>query len=474
MKLSKLLEAIEIYSDIPDCDIIDVVIDTRKVKQGSLFVAIKGETFDGHNGAMDALRQGAAAVVVERRLEIDREILVDDTRKANALLSAAYFDYPGKKLKLIGVTGTNGKTTTASMIKQAIESTGHPAGLIGTIQCEIKDRVVPAKYTTPEPWDLNALLASMVAAGCEYAVMEASSQALAQQRLYGQVFEVGVFTNLTQDHLDYHKTMERYFEAKKMLFDMSKTAVVNLDDPYGRVLSDELSIPVFRYSDSSNEADYTAKNPEYNLDGVKFAVSGDGFIGRVKVPVPGHFSVLNALAAVTSLIALGFKQEEACMAVSSMKGIKGRSELIHQGDITVISDFAHTADALKQLLTSLKPLVAGRMIVVFGCAGDRDAGKREEMVRVVCESADLAVLTSDNPRTEDPALTIESLLPLFAEEKIQYHAEPDRERAITWALQQCKDKDLVVLCGKGHEEYQVMDGYTAYFNEKEIVNRFFS
>lgn len=474
MKLNELLRAIEYTGSPENVDVKDIVIDSRKVGEGSLFVAVKGGKFDGHDVVEQVLGQGAAAVVTERPTGAKSEIVVKNTRKANALLSAAFFGNPEKKLKLVGVTGTNGKTTVASIVKQALAHLGKEAGLIGTIQCEIGDNSIPAKFTTPEPFDLSALFANMAAAGCEYVVMEASSQALAQHRLYGQHFETAVFTNLSQDHLDYHKTMDAYFDAKKMLFDMADTAVINIDDPYGKKLFDDISIPSVTCSDSSNEADFTAKSADYRLDRVKFAISGDGFIGRIRLPMPGHYSVMNALLAMSALVSLGFSPEESCEAVSKTKGVKGRSEILYKGQFTVITDFAHTADALRQLLSSLKPYVAGRMIVLFGCAGDRDAAKRPDMAEAVCDYADVVILTSDNPRTENPDSIIDGILPVFERRKVPYHKEIDREAAVRYGLAQCRAGDLLLLCGKGHEDYQVLDGVTVYLDERDIVNDYLS
>ena len=475
MKLTRLMVNAGFTAPAFEADITDVVMDSRRVRKGSLFVAVKGARADGHDMALDACANGAAAVVAEHTTGLEKEIIVGDARKANALLASAFFENPGKKLKLIGVTGTNGKTTVSSVVKQALEALGHPSGLIGSAQCEIRDKVIPARFTTPEPRELNALLDMMVKSGCEYAVMETSSQALAQMRLFGQRFAVGVFTNLSRDHLDYHMTMEKYFKAKSELFSMTDVAVVNSDDEYGKRLIDNLDIPVVCFSDTSNYADITAKNVEFSTHGVRFAVNGDGFIGRVKFPFPGQYSVQNALAAISVLFALGVPGKDAADAVSLVKGVRGRSELVYRDDdITVLTDFAHTTEGLRMFISGIKPAVKGRLMVLFGCAGDRDAGKRGDMVRVVCELSDLAILTADNPRTEDPEGTIASLVPIFEEENTEYHTDPDRESAIRWALGQAREGDVLLLCGKGHEDYQVMDGYTVYLDERDIVEEFFA
>ena len=472
MKLKELLKAINILSDIKDCEVTNIVIDSRKVTKGSLFVAIKGDNFDGHSVAGNALEDGAVAIVTERKLGYTNEIVVEDTRKANALLCSAFFNFPSSKLKLVGVTGTNGKSTIASLLKQSLQYLGHNSGLIGTIQNEIVETEIPSKFTTPEPWDLNVLLDGMVRASCEYVVMEASSQALVQDRLYGLNFEASAFTNLTRDHLDYHKTMEEYFLAKRKLFLNSEKVITNFDDEYGLRLAEEFKDKLISYSGSNDMADYTAKSIEYTANSVRFAISGYNFIGRVKFCIPGYYSVQNALAAFCVLTALGIPKSDAAEAISSVQIIKGRCETLYQGNYTVISDFAHTADGLYQLASSMKPYIDGKLIMLFGCAGDRDAGKRVDMVETVGNMADVIVLTSDNPRTENPKKIIDSLVDTLDKGRKTYYTEPDREKAIKLALSQCDKGDVLLLCGKGHEEYQVMNGYTLYLNEREIVRAY--
>ena len=474
MRLKELVKSAGYAAPSFDAEVKDVVMDSRKVKQGSLFVAICGRSFDGHTKASEAVRDGAVAVVVGRSLGLQNEILVADTRKANAVLAAAFFGNPGRKLELIGVTGTNGKTTVSTVLKQSLVHLGQPSGLLGTIRNEVMNRVIPAKFTTPEPWDLNALLYDMTTAGCRYAVLEASSQALEQQRLFSQRFKAAVFTNLSRDHLDYHITIDNYFAAKKLLFDMADAAIVNADDEYGRALRNTLDIPVFSFSALGNHADFVARDSEQGLDGVTFTVDMHGESAQIRFPITGNHSVSNALAAFAALVACGIPAGEAASAVSASKGVKGRSELLHRGEFTVISDFAHTADGLRQLLQGFKPFVRGKMVVLFGCAGDRDDSKRADMARTVCDFGDLAVLTADNPRTENPVGTMGPLTEEFEKRGIPYLAEADREKAILWALSRCGEDDLLLLCGKGHEEYQVLDGYTVYLNEREIVESYFA
>lgn len=470
-KLGDLLNGIE-YCGTPDKDagINIVVMDSRKVKEGALFVCVKGKNFDGHDVAADALKNGARAVVTERPLGLENEITVKDTRAAYAHLCQNYFDNPHHQLTLVAVTGTNGKTTVSSITKQALCNLGYKTGLIGTIRSEIGDIYVPAKFTTPEAWDISALLSRMVSAGCTHVVMEASSQALAQGRLIGLEFACSVFTNLTPDHLDYHGTMEDYYEAKKSLFRQSQAAVVNIDDPWGQRLVSEIGIPCTTVSSEDDAADYTAQNADYAISGVRFDLVGGGYTGSIRVPMPGLYSVSNALCAACALFALGFDRDSVCKAVSATQGVKGRCEILYDGECTVIGDFAHTADGLEQLLSSLRPFVTGgRMLAVFGCAGDRDPAKRPAMAQAVCRYADVIVMSGDNPRTEDPCDTIEQVRPILQASGKPYQAIPDRYEAIRWAAAQLEPGDVLVLCGKGHEDYQVLNGCTIYLNEGQIV-----
>ncbi|MEG1557752.1 MAG: UDP-N-acetylmuramoyl-L-alanyl-D-glutamate--2,6-diaminopimelate ligase [Oscillospiraceae bacterium] len=472
MRLTELLKGIENIGTVEDREIVDIVSDSRKVRKGSLYVCIKGRKFDGHTAVKAALENGAAAVVVEHSMGLDGEILVCNARASLAKLCQNFFCNPQEKLTLIAVTGTNGKTTVSSTVKQALESLGYKAGLIGTIRCEIGDMIIPAKFTTPEPWDINALFARMVSAGCSHCVLEASSQALDQGRLLGIDFACGIFTNLTEDHLDYHGTMEEYYEAKKLLFTSCKSAVINLDDEYGKRLLSELKIPTVTFSSRSDTASYTAKSVEFSAGGVKFAINGDGFLARCSFAIPGMYSVDNAMAAFCALVCVEIDKAKACEAVSSAKGVIGRCEVLYNGDFTIICDYAHTADGLDKLLSSLKPFVKGRLITLFGCAGDRDPKKRPAMAQAVCKYSDFVVLSSDNPRSEDPLKIINEMLSYVEQSGVAYTAVPDRFYAIHFALEMLEKDDVLALCGKGHEDYQVIDGCTIYLDEHRLVADF--
>ena len=472
MKLSEVMKGIAYDGVLQDCEIRDVMSDSRKVSPGSAFVCIAGRSFDGHTAAKKMLAAGAGVVITDHPLGLEKELVVADTRLAYAHMCQNYFGNPQRKLTLVAVTGTNGKTTVTSIIRQALCAMGHPAGLIGTICCEIGEMTIPAKFTTPEAWDICALFARMVAAGCTHVVMEASSQALEQGRLLGLEFDCAVFTNLTQDHLDYHGTMENYYQAKKLLFHSAKQAVINIDDAWGARLAKEVRIPVTEISIEKESADYCATNISCTAGGVGFNVTGKGFLEPIRFPMPGLFSVQNALCAAAAMFSLGLDKQAVCRAVSGTHGVRGRSEVLYDGEYTVLCDFAHTGDALRQLLSSLKPFVRGRMITLFGCAGDRDPKKRPAMAKAVSDYADFIILSSDNPRTEDPLAIIDEVQPYLAASGVPFTAIPDRFYAIRWALEQLKKDDVLVLCGKGHEDYQVIDGCTIYLDEHQIVREF--
>ncbi len=471
MELQTLFGNINYEGELPRAEAALVTQDSRRVCPGAVFVCTKGLRADGHDFAEKALAAGAACVVTERPLGLAREVRVENGRKAYAELCQNYFGRPAERLRLVAVTGTNGKTTVSTLIKQILSQAGYKAGLIGTIHTEIDEMEVPARYTTPEPWDLNALFSRMVRAGCAFAVMEASSQALDQLRLWGLRFEVGVFTNLTQDHLDYHKTFENYFAAKKSLFAQVNCMVVNLDDGYGRRLLDEVSTPRrVTFSAEDNSADYTARNIKLSASGVQFELVGRGFIQRIRFPMPGDYSVHNALAAAGAAIALGIPAETATRALCASRGVRGRCEVLYHGAFTVLCDYAHTGDAIEKVLSGVAPFVGGRLIVLYGCAGERDAKKRPLMSAAVAKYADYAVLTSDNPRREDPWAIVRDAEPVLAASGKPYCVEIERRTAILRALEMLRTGDALVLCGKGHEDYQAVDGVTLYLDEHRIVH----
>lgn len=472
MKLDELLKEIE-YSGNPDLnsEITAVVSNSAKIVPGCLFVCIKGARFDGHTKAAQAIERGAAAVVTQRTLGLENEITVGDTRRALGPLCAAFHGHPERKMKLAAVTGTNGKTTVAGLIHGLLEASGRKAGLTGTVSVKIGETEIPSKFTTPEPEDLYALLERMAENGCGYAVAEASSQAIHQQRLAGIEFDVCVFTNLTQDHLDYHGTMENYYQAKKALFADSKLNIVNVDGGYGRRLADELGNAVT--VSAEGEADYMAENIEYMPAQTRFTAAHNGETAEITFNMPGKYSAENAMCAIAAAGALGIPLAEAAKLIYNLAGIRGRCEILHTGDFTVITDFAHTDDALENLLSTLEKSCGGRLVTLFGCAGDRDAAKREKMARAVCRHSDIIIVTSDNPRTEDEDSIISAVLPCITGSGKEYYVDKDRASAVRKALALAKKDDIVALCGKGHEIYQVLDGYTVYCDERAIVDEYF-
>lgn len=470
MKLSEILKGINIKNSFEDKEITDVTQDSRAVSEGCLFVCIKGNTFDGHNAAREAVEQGAAAVLSQRDLGLPSQVITEDTRAVYSSVCANFYGNPADKLKLIGITGTNGKTTTTFLIKQILENAGKKVGLVGTVQNMVGNEVYPAKFTTPDPYELQKLFSLMVKAGCEYCVMEVSSQALAQGRVNGLVFEVGAFSNLTQDHLDYHKTFENYFEAKRILFKNCKTAVTNADDPHGLKIVEGLACKKVTYAVNTNDADFVAKNVKLLPTGVEYELVCDN-IGRVHCPIPGRFSVYNSLCAACVCITLGVDFGTVLQAVSASSGVKGRIEVVPTPgtDYTVIIDYAHSPDGLENIISSLQEIAKGRVVTVFGCGGDRDKTKRPKMGKIAAELSDYCVVTSDNPRSEGPHSIIEDILEGMKGVSTPYTVVENRKEAIRFAMEHAQKDDIILLAGKGHETYQILPTGTIHFDEREAV-----
>lgn len=472
MKLSQLCSGLQILSSTadPEMQVQSITCDSRKAEPGTVFACIAGTVADGHAFAADAIKAGVAAIVVEKDLGLPRQILVPSTRLAWAQMSAAWFAYPAEKLHLVGVTGTNGKTTTVCLLKSILEAAGHKVGLVGTIQNMIGDRILPAARTTPDTYELQSLFALMVAEGCDYCVMEVSSHALDQERVGGCVFDAAVFSNLTQDHLDYHGTMENYLLAKKKLFLNCKNAIINRDDPYAERLADGLSCPIQYYSIHDDNADFTAKNIQSKPDGVRFEWIAGTQIGRIHLHIPGQFSVYNGLAAACTAITLGVPFDTVLDALCKAPGVKGRAEIVPTGkDFTVVIDYAHTPDGLENICSTLKQCSQGRLVTLFGCGGDRDKGKRPQMGAIAAKLSDFVVVTSDNPRTEDPAAIIEDILVGMQGCKTPYKVIENRSEAIHYAITHAKPGDTILLAGKGHETYQILNTGTIHLDEREVV-----
>ena len=457
-------------SELSDIEIKGLTCDSRKVEEGFAFVCINGTTFDGHDFALKAEEMGAAVIISEKPTGASNELIVEDTHATYALMSAAFFGYPSKSLKLIGVTGTNGKTSVTYMLKAIIEQAGYKTGIVGTIQNLIGDVCVPTNNTTPDAYELNRLFAEMRDAGCQYVIMEVSSHALDQKRVYGVDFEVAAFTNLTQDHLDYHITMDNYMLSKKKLFEMCKTAVINIDDEYSEKILEGISCKTVTYSEKSNDSTYTANGINIRPDGIEYELVGYNFIKHIKIKTGGRFSVYNSLCAAVCAMELGFDIDTVAKAFEKVEGIKGRAEVVPTGkDFTIIIDYAHTPDGLANILSTFKEIKKGRLVCLFGCGGDRDAKKRPIMGQVAARLSDYVIVTSDNPRTEDPTLIINDILVGLKNTKTPYTVIENRIDAIKYAVNSARTDDIIVLAGKGHETYQILKTGKIHLDEREVI-----
>jgi len=474
MTLVKLLENVKILESAVSLDlqISGICSDTRKLTPGNLFVAVRGYESDGHEFIDEAVKKGAACIICEEKPKADiAYITVEDSRKALALVSAAWFDYPAKKMKVIGVTGTNGKTTVTTLLKCVIEkSTNSKAGLIGTSVNMIGDKQLPANLTTPESYEIQELLAMMVDEGCEYAVMEVSSHALVLSRVCGIEFEVGVFTNLSQDHLDFHGTMEAYAQAKSMLFSQSKNSAINIDDEYAQVMINGASGNVFTYAINDVSADLVGKDVKLYSDRVTFCALTIGNLLRLDVRIPGMFTVYNVLSVVSAALLLGLDIDTVTSVLPLCEGVKGRAEVVPTGrDFTILIDYAHTPDALEKIICAARTSVSGRVVTLFGCGGERDAGKRPIMGRIVGELSDYCIVTSDNPRAEHPEDIIRQIVLGLSETECPYDAVPDRRSAIFSGVSMLKQGDSLIIAGKGHETYQIIGDKSIHFDDVEVA-----
>lgn len=466
----KLFDLIECKESLAETEITGITCDSRQVKSGFAFICINGAKSDGHDYAETALENGAAVIVAERDLGISNQIVVPDTHAAYADMCAKWFGNPADSLKLLGVTGTNGKTSVTYMMKKILEKAGYKVGLIGTIQNMIGDEIIAAHNTTPNAYELNSLFALMKAKGCSYVIMEVSSHALDQSRVYRLDFEAAMFTNLTQDHLDYHITMENYLAAKKKLFSMCKTAIVNSDDPYSAELIKGLDCKVVTYSlgDSST---YSAKGVNYRPASVDYEFVSDSEIGHIKVNTGGRFTVYNSLCTAACAVEIGIPLSTVASALSELQGVKGRAEVVPTGrDFTVIIDYAHTPDGLKNILSTFRECKKNRLIAVFGCGGDRDKTKRPIMGNIAAHFSDYAIVTSDNPRTENPSAIIKDILEGMKGAAIPVKVIENRIDAIKFAVSIAQKDDIIVLAGKGHETYQILNTGTIHLDEREVVS----
>lgn len=475
MTLSKLLENVNI-SNIQgniDTKVSGIAFNSAEVKPGDVFVCISGFKTDGHKFAQDALEKGAVAVVAEKEIDgtAATVVLVENTRLALANMAAVFYDYPYKSFRLIGVTGTNGKTTTTYLLKSILENRGKKVGLIGTNQNMVGDEVIPSHHTTPDSLELMKLFRYMADEGAEYVVMEVSSHSLALDRVAACEFDVGAFTNVTQDHLDFHKTMEEYIAAKSRLFGMCRVGVLNADDVACTQMEKACSCDIIKYSTEKYDGMF-AENIEYNADGVVFDLNYKKEKVKIQLAIPGKFSVYNALTAAGCSVALGFSLRDVAEGLKAAKGVKGRIEVVKTNtDYTVIIDYAHTPDGLLNILNAIHGFAKGRIITLFGCGGDRDRTKRPKMGKIAGELSDFCIVTSDNPRSEEPSEIIKDILVGIDETNCEYKVIENRFEAIEYALDNAKIDDIILLAGKGHETYQILKDRTIVFDEREIVSK---
>ncbi len=476
MKLSQLAgEALSYALELTgDCEITALSADSREKTDQGLFFCIRGARHDAHFFAEQAIKNGAAALVVTQlqpHLPVP-QLLVSNDRAAMALMVRAFYGFADRGMKLVGITGTKGKTTTSYLVKAILEQSGYRCGLIGTTGNMIGSQWLNSNLTTPDPIDLHRTLRAMADAGCEYVVMEVSAHALWMRRLEGLQFEAGCFTNLSQDHLDFFGTMENYYQAKRAFFTggLTKNAVISLDDPWASRLAGEISLPMISYAICTN-ADLFARDIQIHEDGVSFLLSlwKDQYF-PVSLRLMGMFNIYNALAAAGIGLTLGADPAVICKALESVVSVPGRAEVLdtHTG-YKVILDYSHSPDALENILGAIREFIKGRLIVVFGCGGDRDQGKRPVMGEIAGRMADLSVLTSDNPRSEDPDSILASIEEGIKPTGGSYLVIENRREAIRHALCIAQENDIVLLAGKGHETYQEIAGIKRPFDEKKIV-----
>lgn len=479
MKLSRLIEGLPVKDVLSpgDPEVTSVTMDSRQVQGDALFICVKGEANDGHRFAADAVKKGAKAVVAERPLDVDVPVvLVSDARRALAVLADRFYGHPTHQLSLIGVTGTNGKTTVTRLIQQIQEMNGLPTGRIGTLGIQFKDYEEAAANTTPDAVTLQRAFKTMVERGARSAVMEVSSHALVQGRVRGCDYNIAVFTNLTQDHLDYHQTMERYLHAKSLLFsqlgntydrDRLKAAVLNADDDASAQLAQMTAAPVWTYG-IEREADFMAENIRVTAGKTSFDFITPKVTYPVEMKLVGKFNVYNALAAALACYINGVALEDVVRSIGRLEGVSGRLETVDAGqNFAVIVDYSHTPDSLKNALTTIREFAKKRVITVIGCGGDRDRTKRPLMARVAVEHSDVAIFTSDNPRTEDPVRILRDMeagVPAGSYETIV-----DRREAIFRAIALAEQDDVVLLAGKGHETYMIIGREVIHFDDRLVA-----
>ena len=477
MKLKKLLEGIEIIESTADMelDIASVAYDSRKVERGGLFVAISGFASDGNRFIPMAMEKGAAVIVTAKKPELDVPyVLVPSDRLALALIGCNFYSHPARSMTMIGVTGTNGKTSVTLLLKQVIEKVlGAKVGLIGTMENRIGDLVIPTERTTPESFELQGLFAQMRDAGCKYVVMEVSSHAIALERIGGVHFDVAAFTNLTEDHLDFHKTMENYCDTKAELFNRCDKAVLNCDDSWFERISQNVKCDMLTTS-VKGSGSLNARDLLLRADGIAFTAEMGTEHASVSLQIPGRFTVYNAITVLGIASQLGISLQTAASALATAEGVRGRVEVVPTPGkpYTVLLDYAHTPDGLENVLTSVRDFCKGNLIVVFGCGGDRDPIKRPIMGHIGVSLADFAVITSDNPRNEDPMTIISDILKGVEDTDGEYIVIENRRKAIQYAMDKAGKNDIIILAGKGHETYQEIRGVKHHLDEREEVTAY--
>ena len=474
MKLKELLKDIPVLECTadPELDIQEIYYDSRKVTEGSLFVAISGFASDGNRFIPMAMSKGTAAVVTARKPEQEVPyVLVESDRLALALLGCNFYGHPAKSMTMIGVTGTNGKTSVTLLLKQVLEKClGAKVGLIGTMENQIGSESIPTERTTPESFELQGLFARMRDAECSHVVMEVSSHAVTLERIGGTHFDVAAYTNLTEDHLDFHKTMDAYCDAKAELFRRCDRAVVNADDSYSERILAAAACPVLTTS-TSGETGLAAKDLVLESEGIRFtAVCGEE-TAQVEVPIPGKFTVYNTLTVMGIACQLGISLKDCASALKTVRGVKGRIEVVPTPETpwSVLIDYAHTPDGLENVISAVQGFCKGRVITVFGCGGDRDPIKRPIMGHIGVTLSDIGIITSDNPRTEEPAAIIRDIVAGVNKEDGEYIVVEDRREAIRYAMDIAEKDDIIILAGKGHETYQEIKGVKYHLDEREEV-----
>ncbi len=486
MELTQLLNsvhAIQVTGEVQRRDAADIVYDSRKVQKNSVFVAIKGYKTDGHKFLQDAINKGAVAVVVENENSIPDEfvahaqiakIVVKDCRKALAELSRGFYKDPTNKLKLIGITGTNGKTTSTFILKNILQTAGYKTGLVGTIANYVGDQKIDSKLTTPESNDLNRMFYDMISAGCSHAIMEVSSHSLILNRVYGLDFSAAIFSNITSDHLDFHNTFDEYLKAKKILFDglsSNSFAIINSDDVSANEIVKDSKAKVITYGISDN-SDYQIKNIKYDLNGTDFTISNNKIEYSINTSLIGTFNAYNAASAFATAHSLGVNANKIIEGIKSSPQVPGRFEVIGKGKKKVIVDYSHTADSLEKALQAIREIVKDKnqIVTVFGCGGDRDKTKRPIMGKVASDMSDKVFVSSDNPRTENPYDIIKDIIKGIS--KNNYEIEENREEAIAKAIQSSNDDAVILIAGKGHENYQEINGIRNHFSDQEIALKY--